>query len=89
MSWAHSHVIAWTDCRSPACLQQNIVESSVHVLGAFGEKDAGNHGEMWGMILGFSKANVTVWEGPILQKAVVPKLLSFFRLVHSKPLQVR
>lgn len=75
----HFNDFSLRNCRLPTVLEQDISQSSLHMLGAFADKEAGNHGEMWGMILGFSKAVSNAWESPQVQKTNLPKLLSFLR----------
>lgn len=52
---------------------------SGQILGCFSDKEPGNHSELWGMVLAFSKALPCSWDSVDARKAVMPKLLAFFR----------
>ncbi|KAK9814763.1 hypothetical protein WJX72_011133 [[Myrmecia] bisecta] len=49
------------------------------VLGSFSDKDAGNHGAMWEMVLTYVRLRPDAWQAPHVQKMVLPRLHAFLR----------
>jgi hypothetical protein len=51
-----AYVVVSRACQhAPATLDDSLAEASAAVLGALGDKEPGNHGAMWEMVLGLSK----------------------------------
>lgn len=65
--------------RCSSALEPHVTEAAPSVFGAFGDKDPATHGELWGMVLAFTKAFPTAWPAVDVQKTVMPKLLAFLR----------
>lgn len=64
-------------------LEGALDDAALHVLGAFSEKDQGNHPDMWGMVLAFCRALPSAWKAIDSQKIVISKLTAFLRYAPS------
>ena len=68
-------------CRATQLLEPHLSTLAPLVLGAFGDKHAGNHASLWDMVLNFLKAFPRAWHQVDIRKAFLPKLYSFLRSV--------
>ena len=76
---AYRLVAAVSALRPPALPGGTVQVAAPAVLGAIGEREAGNHGAMWEMQLGFAVAYPAAWKAVNMQKAFLPRLWALLR----------